>query len=515
VRDSVADRAGAPGDVDEPGGAGAQPRPIQPRPTRAGSLEVGGITGDDVLAGGLIAGRYQLVRVIGEGAMAVVHQAIDLRLDREVAVKVFRPGIDPSVRSRFGAEARALARLSHPGLVSIFDAGVDGDRPYLVMRLVDGECLRYRLGNGPLTPHEVCLLGADLAGALADVHASGVVHRDIKPSNIVLDKTGRPHLTDFGIALLLDAARITGSNEILGTAAYLAPEQILGTTVGAESDIYSLGLVLLECVTGQVEYPGASKVESALSRLHRAPRVPADLPPALAGILLAMTASKPADRPTAADCVARFSAALAAPDRVRSGRFGKALPALAFVRPRPCVRSGRSHDARRPFVVAAFGVLLALGAAVWLVNSLGPAVGRMPVAGARDDVPVSSSAPHVEVAPPAPHAEPVAATSIDLAVEPVGARAPRPIRVSTVVTVIQLAPATTVVLTAAPSVPDPTVTVTPQLMFTPQSSEITPPPVPPHHHRHKGGDHGQNGPQSTTASTPATTTTTATGDQTP
>jgi len=210
----------------------------------------------------VVADRYQLGLPLGQGAMANVYRAVDLRLNRDVAIKLFHPGQDATVRIRFGAEAQALARLSHPGLVGIYDAGVDDDdRPYLVMDLVDGESLRDRLLGGPLTAPEAMALGARLAAALAHVHANDVVHRDVKPSNIVLDAQAQPHLADFGIALLLDAARMTGSNEILGTAAYLAPEQILGDPVGAPADVYSLGLVLLECLTGELEYPGVSKVE--------------------------------------------------------------------------------------------------------------------------------------------------------------------------------------------------------------------------------------------------------------
>ena len=306
------------------------------------------------LSEAVVAERYRLGVPLGQGAMANVYRAVDLRLNRDVAIKLFHPGQDATVRIRFGAEAQALARLSHPGLVGIYDAGVDGDdRPYLVMDLVDGESLRDHLLAGPLTPPEAMALGARLAAALAHVHANDVVHRDVKPSNIVLDAQALPHLADFGIALLLDAARMTSSNEILGTAAYLAPEQILGDPVGAPADVYSLGLVLLECLTGELEYPGVSKVESALARLHRPPRVPANVPPALASLLTAMTARCPADRPTAAECAVRLSGGRALSRRRKGSR--------------PAVLVGW-----RRFAMAGSTLAIAIITSAWMLTSLLP-----------------------------------------------------------------------------------------------------------------------------------------------
>jgi serine/threonine protein kinase len=221
------------------------------------------------------------------------------------------------------------------------------------MELVDGESLRDLLLAGPLPPAEVTALGARLAAALAHVHANDVVHRDIKPSNIVLDGQAQPHLADFGIALLLDAARMTGSNEILGTAAYLAPEQILGDPVGAPADVYSLGLVLLECLTGELEYPGVSKVESAVARLHRPPRMPAVVPPALAELLTAMTARCPTDRPTAAECAIRLSGAGA-------GRLSRRHKGSAVL------------VGWRRFAIAGSSLAIAIIASAWMLTSLLP-----------------------------------------------------------------------------------------------------------------------------------------------
>jgi serine/threonine protein kinase len=333
------------------------------------------------LVGTVVAERYRLTGVLGQGALANVYRATDDRLDREVAVKLFHPGQDAAVRSRFAAEAQALARLSHPGLVGIYDAGVydagaEGDRSYLVMQLVDGESLRERLLAGPLDADTVALLGARLAMALGHVHGNDVVHRDVKPSNIVLDGNGSPHLADFGIALLLDTARMTSSNEIMGTAAYLSPEQILGVPVGAPADIYSLGLVLLECLTGELEYPGVSRVESAVARLHRSPRVPDTVPPVLAELLTAMTSREPEDRPTAGDCAAWFWAV-----RDHSGVTTKAVR-LAAVRwlSTKGRQLGRSRawvplfSGWRRFAIAGSGLAMAVLASTWLFTSLLPKV---------------------------------------------------------------------------------------------------------------------------------------------
>ncbi|HEX3589420.1 MAG TPA: serine/threonine-protein kinase [Pseudonocardiaceae bacterium] len=359
------------------------------------------VSGMADLSGSAVAGRYRLADALGHGAMANVYRAVDDRLERDVAVKLFHAGQDMAVRWRFGAEAQALARLSHPGLVGIYDAGVEGDRPYLVMELVDGESLRDRLLGGPLNADEVVLLGARLSLALAHVHGNGVVHRDVKPSNIVLDGNGSPHLADFGIALLLDAARVTTSNEIMGTAAYLSPEQILGVDVGSAADIYSLGLVLLECVTGELEYPGVSRVESALARLHRSPRMPDGMPAVLRELLTAMTAREPGDRPTAGDCAAWFWAVKergAAADRemgfVAAEWLSKKGKELGASRAKAPLFSGW-----RRFAIAGSGLAMAILASTWLFTSILPKVMPAPPAIGEGLAPPTSvsNAPEVEI----------------------------------------------------------------------------------------------------------------------
>ncbi|MEV6353184.1 serine/threonine-protein kinase [Streptomyces hydrogenans] len=251
-----------------------------------------------------VAGRYRLDRLLGRGGAADVYEALDLRLSRPVAVKVFRPADAGRAHAQCGEEARLLARMHHPGLVTLYDTGDDEGHPFLVMRLVRGTTLRWRIARAVLTPAETCRTGAALASALAHVHAHGVVHRDVKPSNILLDRTETALLSDFGISCRFGgspAAAPTGDGTLVGTASYMAPEQALGRSTGPAADVYSLGLVLLEALKGEAEYGGAP-LEAALAHLDRSPVLPPGLATGLAGLLTAMTARSPGARPDAAAC---------------------------------------------------------------------------------------------------------------------------------------------------------------------------------------------------------------------
>lgn len=258
----------------------------------------------------LLAGRYRITALIGQGATAAVYRARDEQLGREVALKIFptEPHNAAGGRGRVDSEMRLLATFNHPALVTLYDAGTDttvpdGPRTFLAMELIDGPDLHTRLGRGPLPATDVARIGAELASALDYIHVRDVIHRDIKPANILLPGTltrrsQHAKLTDFGIARLLEGSRLTATGTTVGTAPYLSPEQVSGAQLGVESDVYSLGLVLLECLTGTIEYPG-THVESAIARLHRPPRIPAGLGPQWSAILEAMTATEPAARPTA------------------------------------------------------------------------------------------------------------------------------------------------------------------------------------------------------------------------
>lgn len=303
--------------------------------------------------------RYELGSLLGQGGSAQVYRGWDRLLNRAVAVKLFAPGMAGPDRNRQDHELTALKLLSHRGLVELYEAGADQGRTYLVMRLVQGPSLADRLRDMPLPVAEVAELGAQVADTLAYVHANGVTHRDIKPANVLLDERHGALLADFGIALLVDCTRVTLSGAVIGTAAYMAPEQVLGEPVGPPADVYSLGLVLLEALTGRREYPGTG-VESACARLHRAPEVPEDLPAGLTHILRRMIAIEPVRRPSSAAAASALQTAvteLGGSATVRSDLLTRILDEPAF---RPAATTGRLRY-RVALVGAASSVLLMAG----------------------------------------------------------------------------------------------------------------------------------------------------------
>lgn len=261
----------------------------------------------DPLVGAALAGRYRLEALIGRGGMASVYRGVDLQLGRPVALKVFAAhaeGLDDPARRR--SETALLASVEHRALVRLYDAASDPStgRQFLVMELVDGADLREALKTGPLSSADAAAIAADLAEALHVIHARGIVHRDVKPANVLLEaaqlpsRTWNAKLADFGIARLVDDARLTGTGLLIGTAGYLSPEQVEGATAGPPADVYALGLVLLEALTGTAAFPGPA-VESASARLVRDPEVPEALGPGWGALLRSMTARDPAARPSA------------------------------------------------------------------------------------------------------------------------------------------------------------------------------------------------------------------------
>ncbi|MCV2394701.1 serine/threonine protein kinase [Actinotalea sp. M2MS4P-6] len=279
-------------------------------------------------AGEVLDGRYRLGPVIGRGGMATVRRGWHERAGIDIAVKLFEPVADPDDLSGPQVEATALTRVHHAGLVELIDVGrrrlADGTwQMYLVLELVAGPSLTARLRNGPLAPGEAASLGRAAAEALSAVHDAGIVHRDVKPGNLLL--TGDEQVlkvADFGIARMLEATRRTMTGTTLGTASYLSPEQASGVQVRTPSDVYSLGLVLLECLTGEKAFTGTVP-EVAAARLVRDPDVPASLPPDWASLLRAMTARDPGVRPSATE-VGMLLADLA----VRSPEPGSPAPVL-------------------------------------------------------------------------------------------------------------------------------------------------------------------------------------------
>ncbi len=264
-----------------------------------------------VEAGDLIDGRYRIQSLLGRGGMSEVYSATDETLHRTVAVKLFhRDAADPVDMERAATEVKLLASLSHHALVTVFDARVattsESGYAYLTMELVDGEDLRTRIERGPVAHDDAAAMLCDLAEALHVVHSHGVVHRDIKPANVLLRASPLPDrefsvkLADFGIAHLTDSIGLTATGAVIGTAAYLSPEQATGDGSGPASDIYSLGLVILEALTGVRAFPG-SMVESVSARLVSDPPIPDSLDQDWQTLLRSMTVRDPGQRPVALD----------------------------------------------------------------------------------------------------------------------------------------------------------------------------------------------------------------------
>ncbi|MFF1556244.1 serine/threonine-protein kinase [Streptomyces sp. NPDC058279] len=254
---------------------------------------------EQIPLGSLLGGRYRIQALIGSGGTADVFRGVDQVLGREVAVKLFRPGADTVTADRFCDEALTLARLSHRALVTVYDVGRHGNGSYVVTELIPGITLRTRIDAGPLSPVRVIRLGAEIASALDHVHAHGIIHRDIKPSNVLLGDDAAPFLADFGLARAVDDHSRSEPDTLVGTLAYMAPEQLRGQGAGMASDVYALGLTLLEALTGVREYVG-TPAEVGVAPLLRSPEVPDLLPDGLGRLLKAMTDQDPQARPDAA-----------------------------------------------------------------------------------------------------------------------------------------------------------------------------------------------------------------------
>jgi serine/threonine protein kinase len=258
----------------------------------------------------LLKNRYELHELIGQGGMASVYRAIDTVLGRDVAIKIYAASADDIEGARQEDEVNVLASLSHHSLVTLLDAGVDrsdrgNPRVFLVMELVRGADLQRILEAGPLPARQIGQIGYDIAEGLEHIHRQGIIHRDIKPSNILLadheveSARTRAMLTDFGIAHRGARPQYVSATTT-GTAAYLSPEQARREEVGPASDVYSLGLVLLECFTGELAFPG-SPVDSAMTRLIYDPSIPRSIGSDWRSLLSAMTSLNPAHRPEASE----------------------------------------------------------------------------------------------------------------------------------------------------------------------------------------------------------------------
>src|SRR4051794_9225645 len=250
-----------------------------------------------------LSGRYRIEDEIGSGGMSTVYRAFDETLEREVAIKLMHSDIssDPAALERFRREARTVAQLSHPHVVMVIDAGEDNGHPYIVFEHVSGETLKARIRHeGPLPIGEAVAYAIEIGRALQAAHERGLVHRDVKPQNVLIDEEGRAKVTDFGIALRLEAEGLTAAGRVVGTTDYVSPEQAMGQDVSGQSDVYSLGIVFFEMLVGTVPFKGESGVSVAMKHVRegipdvqrRRPQVSA----ALAGVLERATAKELGNR---------------------------------------------------------------------------------------------------------------------------------------------------------------------------------------------------------------------------
>src|SRR5271163_4581653 len=276
----------------------------------------------------IYSGRYELTHLIARGGMAQVYRAMDRQLERPVALKVLFPelSVDRTFVERFRREAQAAANLSHPNIVPVFDWGEDSGTYFIVMEFVDGRPLSSILKTaGSLSAERTADVGAHVAAALGYAHKHGVIHRDVKPGNVLITDEGQVKVTDFGIARAINTEEsLTQTGAVMGTATYFSPEQAEGIGVDPRSDVYSLGVVLFEMVTGRTPFLGETPVAVASKHVRDQPPLPrelrADVPLALESVVMMAMAKQPDDRYANADLL-----------RADLVRFTEGRPVLAPV----------------------------------------------------------------------------------------------------------------------------------------------------------------------------------------
>lgn len=372
--------------------------------------------------GAVLGGRYRLDALVGRGGGADVFTATDLRSARRVTVKVLRDRMDAASFARFTSAVQSYVRVRHASLLPLIDCGTTRDRLFVVTPALTGGTLRQRLAGGPLSPVEVARLGAACADGLAYLHLALIAHRGIEPSIVLVDGD-RYVLSEPDVVRDHERPRVTSSGMLVGTAGYLAPEQVRGHDVGPAADIYALGLVLLEALTGRVEYRGDDR-ETALVRLIRLPRLPVGLPPGWRALLSAMTVTTPAARPSAAECATVLTmftrrTAVPPPPVTESGAaIWSTHPGLSD-RPSPTSDVPVEQDGRAGRVLAAITALACVGVAA--VIGLGSYGGQPQEAGASPPARVGGQPPTpprqgVPAVPP-PAEEPPSPTVPETAVD--------------------------------------------------------------------------------------------------
>jgi serine/threonine-protein kinase len=336
------------------------------------------------MIGTVLSGRYRLEAKLGSGGMSTVYLARDDTLDRAVAVKVMHREMSEQADQleRFRQEARAVAKLSHPNVVAVIDAGEDGGHPYIVFEYVEGETLKQRISRvGALDPQEALAYAIEVARGLTVAHARNMVHRDIKPQNVLIDSEGRAKLTDFGISRQLEQDGMTATGRVLGTTDYVAPEQAMGHPVDPRSDIYSLGVVLYEMLIGQVPFHADSQVGVAMKHVNEElPDVQSRRPEVSAAAALVVeraTAKEPAERyQDVGEMIDDLSTALEVEAARAGSTTGEATTVLEAV---PPPKRKLSSRARLPWAAVLLLALVGGGAiaAVLLISSGGGGGGAL------------------------------------------------------------------------------------------------------------------------------------------
>lgn len=296
-----------------------------------------------MLIGRSINGRYKILELIGGGGMSNVYLAHDMILDRDIAIKILRYDFsnEEELRRRFQREALSTTSLAHPHIVNIFDVGEEGSLHYLVMEYVPGKTLKeYIIDNSPVAPEQAVKIMKQLASALAHAHQNQIVHRDIKPQNILMDAEGNVKISDFGIAMALSATSYTQTNSVLGTVHYLSPEQARGGTANKKSDIYSLGIVMFELLTGKLPFSGESAVSIALKHLQTETpslrEIVPSMPQSLENVVLKATAKNTQHRYQSANEMEEDLSTVLLPERLNEPKFSapidedatRAMPAI-------------------------------------------------------------------------------------------------------------------------------------------------------------------------------------------
>lgn len=323
----------------------------------------------------VLAGRYEVLGLLGEGGMSQVFRGRDLKLGREVAIKIPRPEIarDNESRLRFVREGKSAAKLNHPNIVQVYDSSDDPAEPFLIMELVQGEDLRQRLQKGPLPASQAVPILIQVLSALQCAHQNGVVHRDLSARNVLLDQHGSARVSDFGVAQALGDQTLTRTGEMLGSVSYMSPEQAQGKDSGPPTDLYAAGILLFEMLTGRLPFTGDTPVQVALKHIQETPPLPSQLnssvPPGLDQAFLRAVAKNPEDR---------FSSANEMAQALNEGSVNVPGPTVEHTRVRqPAVRPpvvAAAPPSRAPYILGALAVLAVFSVLIGMMLMPPPSV---------------------------------------------------------------------------------------------------------------------------------------------